>query len=256
MTAREGASISDLLHIATVHFKSPRWIPIQIRELSRNVGVPYKIWTSLEGIDPSFGRHFDRVVEQEGRHESKLNGLAREIAAEAGPDDLVMFLDGDAFPFVDPFPLIERGLAEAPLLAVRRAENCDEPQPHPCFCVTRVSTWRDLDGDWSEEGTVLLEQLRGSGTPWSEVLRTNGGNRHPVFFGVYGDAIYHHGAGFRVPVSRADIEAAGDGRTAEPSQRQRELEAAVRRNAELSEELFAQIERDEPDWLSGLRGGS
>ena len=60
-----------------------------------------------------------------------------------------MFLDGDAFPIADPMPMIEEGLAQAPLVAVRRAENLDEPQPHPCFCVTTVGTWRSLPGDWS-----------------------------------------------------------------------------------------------------------
>ena len=60
-----------------------------------------------------------------------------------------MFLDGDAFPIADPIGLIEDGLAKAPLVAVRRAENVGDPQPHPCFCVTTVGTWRRLPGDWS-----------------------------------------------------------------------------------------------------------
>ena len=60
-----------------------------------------------------------------------------------------MFLDGDAFPIADPMALIEESLAKAPLVAVRRAENVGDPQPHPCFCVTRVGTWRTLPGDWS-----------------------------------------------------------------------------------------------------------
>jgi len=108
-----------MLHIATVHFGSPRWIPIQARELRRHLPVPFRTWTSLEGIDPSYGRHFDRVIEQSGPHADKLNHLAIEIGAEAGDDDLLMFLDGDAFPISDPMPLIESGLRNAPLLAVR-----------------------------------------------------------------------------------------------------------------------------------------
>ena len=55
-----------------------------------------------------------------------------------------MFLDGDAFTIADPMPLIAESLARAPLLAVRRDENVEEPQPHPCFCVTTVGTWRSL----------------------------------------------------------------------------------------------------------------
>jgi len=106
-----------VLHIATVHFGSPRWIPIQVRELRRHLHIPYTTWTSLEGIDPSYGRHFDRVIEQSGPHADKLNHLAIEIGAEASDDDLLIFLDGDAFPIADPMPLIESGLRNAPLLA-------------------------------------------------------------------------------------------------------------------------------------------
>ena len=39
-----------------------------------------------------------------------------------------MFLDGDAFPVVDPMPAINEALQRAPLVAARRAENGgDEP---------------------------------------------------------------------------------------------------------------------------------
>jgi hypothetical protein len=122
-----------------------------------------------------------------------------------------MFLDGDAFPIADPMPLIERGLAGAPLTAVRRSENADEPQPHPCFCVTTVGMWRSLPGDWtaghtwtgpygkpnSDVGGNLLRRLEATGTPWTPILRTNRVDLDPLYFAVYGGAVYHHGAGFR-----------------------------------------------------------
>ena len=138
-----------MLYIVTVHYRSPRWIEIQHDYLRRHIQVPFQVWTSLEGIDPSYGRYFDRVLEQRGLHAAKLNHLAMEVTHVAGEDDLLMFLDGDAFTIADPMPLIEEDLAKAPLLAVRRAENVEEPQPHPCFCVTTVGTWRSLPGDWT-----------------------------------------------------------------------------------------------------------
>jgi hypothetical protein len=158
-----------------------------------------------------YGAHFDRVIEQRGLHAAKLNHLAMEIGAEAEPDDLLMFLDGDAFPIADPMPLIHDGLSKAPLIAIRRAENAGEPQPHPSFCVTTVGTWRSLPGDWSagptwtgargtptsDVGGNLMRRLELSKTPWVQVLRSNGTNLDPLYFGIYGDAIYHHGAGFR-----------------------------------------------------------
>src|ERR1700733_4870360 len=200
-----------MLYVATVHFKSPRWIDIQARYLQRHITIPYQTWSSIEGIDPSYATFFDRVFEQRGPHPCKLNHLALEICHVAADDDLIMFLDGDAFPIADPMPVIEAALQSAPLLAVRRAENLDEPQPHPSFCVTTVGTWRSLPGDWSlgpvwpaarhelvsDVGATLLRALELSGTPWVPLLRTNGAKLHPLLFAVYGEVVYHHGAGFR-----------------------------------------------------------
>ena len=200
-----------MLNIATVHHGSPRWIEIQTSHLREHISVPYRTWSSLEGIDSSYATHFDRIVEQRGEHAGKLNHLAIEIAREAFYEDLLMFLDGDAFPIADPMGLVNDALSRAPLLAVRRAENLGEPQPHPCFCVTTVGAWRSLPGDWSagptwpgpggsprtDVGANLLRALELSNTPWIEVLRSNRRNLDPVYFAVYGDVIYHHGAGFR-----------------------------------------------------------
>jgi hypothetical protein len=200
-----------VLHIATVHYGSPEWVEIQTRHLKEHIAVPFQTWTSLEKIDPAYGRHFDHVIEQRGLHAAKLNHLAMEICHAAEPADLIMFLDGDAFPVADPMPLIRDGLAEAPVLAVRRAENADEPQPHPCFCVTTVETWRTLPGDWSagptwrgargqptsDVGGHLWRELELSRLPWAQVLRSNRRDVDPLYFAVYGGVIYHHGAGFR-----------------------------------------------------------
>ena len=200
------------IYVATVHYRSPAWIEIQTRHLREYVSKPLEIWTSLEGIDPSYATYFDRVLEQRGSHAGKLNHMAMEISQVAKDEDLLMFLDGDAFPIADPMPLIEGALADTDLVAVRRAENVEEPQPHPGFCVTSLRTWRRLPGDWTagptwpgargvpttDVGGNLLRRLELSETRWTAVLRSNRKNLDPLYFGVYGDVIYHHGAGFRV----------------------------------------------------------
>ncbi len=87
-----------MLYIATVHYRSPRWIEIQTPLPAPSTSrVPFQVWSSLEGIDPSYGAHFDRVLEQRGTHAAKLNHLAMEISHVADDEDLLMFLDGDAF---------------------------------------------------------------------------------------------------------------------------------------------------------------
>jgi len=268
-----------MLYIATVHYKSPRWIEIQSRYLRENIAVAYQTWTSLEGIDPSYARYFDRVVQQRGPHASKLNHLAIEISQEASDEDLLMFLDGDAFPIVDPMPLITSGLSEVPLIAVRRAENADEPQPHPCFCVTTVGTWRAINGDWSrgypwpgrtgrltsEPGGNLLRILELSNTPWVQVLRTNRHQLDPLHYGIYGETIYHHGAGFRTgelspahgpgpgPAPLSNVPGVGAVTRLFNRFRLRRWERGVEaRHVRQSEQVYEKMQTGGSDWLTEL----
>jgi hypothetical protein len=270
-----------MLHIATVHYGSPQWVEIQTRYLREHVSVPYRTWTSLELIDPSYAVHFDRVIEHRGRHSDKLNHLAIEIAHQADEDDLIMFLDGDAFPIADPMPLISDGLSRAPLLAVRRAENVSDRQPHPCFCVTTVGTWRALPGDWSagyswidvngrtvsDVGGNLLRMLELTKTPWVEVLRSNRRNLDPLFFGIYGDVIYHHGAGFRSgdfsrvhgdmrpkPLPLSDIALLRGPMRRVNFQRQRRWQRDLRaQQLADAQRILARIESGDRDWVNELR---
>lgn len=270
-----------MLHIATVHYGSPRWIEIQTRSLREHIPIPYTTWTSLEGIDPVHGVHFDRVLEQRGLHAAKLNHLALEIAHEAAADDLLMFLDGDAFPIADPMPLIAAGLERAPLMAVRRAENAGEPQPHPCFCVSTVGCWRELPGDWtagytwtgprgtptSDVGANLLRTLQLTGTPWTQVLRSNGADLDPLYYAIYGEVVYHHGAGFRggelspahralapAPLRSPRVPLPGSAVRLANRLRWRRWERAVeRRHRETSERIYAEISAGGSGWPAELR---
>jgi hypothetical protein len=269
-----------MLYIATVHYRSPRWIEIQTRYLRRHISIPHETWSSIEQIDPSYASHFDRIIDQRGSHAGKLNHMAMEILQVAADTDLLMFLDGDAFPIADPMPLITDGLAKAPLLAVRRAENVDEPQPHPCFCVTTAATWRKLWGDWTagptwpgarglattDVGANLLRRLELTGTPWAQVLRSNGSQLDRLYYAIYGDVIYHHGAGFRDgELSPADRDHAPQplrlagapllGPAVRVANRwrwrswERQLKARHRRQ---SQRIYDMIREDRPGWPAEL----
>jgi hypothetical protein len=206
-----------MLYVVTVHHASPRWIEIQTSHIRRHIGVPHEIWTSLERIDPSYGSYFDTVLELQAPHAPKLNAIVTEICEVAEDGDLLMFLDGDSFPIADPMPLVQEALTQAPLVAVRRAENGNEPQPHPCFTVTSVGTWKKLRGDWtsgytwpgvhgrpnSDVGGNLLRKLELAGMPWVQVLRSNRHNPDPLYLAIYGDIVYHHGAGLTGGLSPA-----------------------------------------------------
>ena len=214
-----------VIHVATVHHKSDKWIDVQLDYLRRNIHEPYRVVANLEDVSGNHATKFDRVVPAIGRHSGKLNLLAAEIVAEADPDDLIFFLDGDAFPVVDPVPTVRAALEDTVLVAVRRDENGEDRQPHPSFCAIRVRDWDDIRGDWSmghswptawgaqvsDSGGNLLRILERRGLPWTPLLRTNRSNPHSLWFAIYGGIIYHHGAGFRKPLARG-IGASGPNR--------------------------------------------
>jgi hypothetical protein len=208
-----------MIHIATVHHRSSKWIDVQLAYLRRHLTEPYRVVANLEAVEGDHASKFDQVVPAVGRHAGKLNLLAAEIVAEARGDDIIIFLDGDAFPIVDPMPIVRKALDDTALVAVLRRENGEDQQPHPSFCAVRVDTWDSLRGDWSmghpwknefgdwvsDSGGNLLAALERNEVDWTPLLRTNRYNPHPLWFAVYGGIVYHHGAGFRKPVARSFV---------------------------------------------------
>jgi hypothetical protein len=210
-----------VIYVATVHHRTPKWIDVQLAYLRRHISEPFRTFAVLDGIDADQRSKFDRVIPAYGGHEGRLNLLAEEISAEAKPDDIIVFIDGDAFPIADPLPAIHRALNSTSLLAVRRDEANGDKQPHPCFCAITVHEWARLHGDWStgyqwqtksgaamsDVGGNLLGCLERTGSTWTPLLRSNTRNDHPLWFAVYGDLVYHHGSGFEWKLSRVDYEA-------------------------------------------------
>ena len=163
-------------------------------------------------------KRFHYGEDLEGTHEEKLNAMAKLAMASSDPTDILLFIDGDAFPVQKLDAWIAKALSSYPLAAVRRDENLGDRQPHPCFAVTTVGFWREIDGDWRRGGTWinslgkkvtdpggnLLHQLEERQQDWLPLARTNTDNPHPLWFAVYGHIVYHHGAGFRRRISRND----------------------------------------------------
>jgi hypothetical protein len=267
-----------VIHIATVHWRDGRWLEPQRRYLERNLEGPYRI-------------HADADPDGEGpdAHAAKLNALAAAIARDAEPADVLVFLDGDAFPIAPLDGFLEETLSRFPLAAIRRDENLGDKQPHPSFCATTVGFWRELGGDWSrapwtndvgweisDPGGRLLETLTEKGVEWHPLQRTNRANLHPVLFGVYDDVVYHHGAGFRDVFDRVDRVRVGaipdlpaglaSDAPAGPAGLIWKLRAKrwylaekrpvvqreqrlMRENRELSDRVFRRLQEDERFWL-------
>ena len=200
-----------MIHVVTVHWMTPRWVEPQLAYLERNIGAPYRVVAALNGIDdPQLRARFDVGVDLDGTHPAKLNELARLVADGADPADVLIFIDGDAFPVRPLVPWTEDVLRRFPVAAVRRDENLGDPQPHPSFCATTVGFWEEIGGDWRggdwvnsagmtvrDTGGRLLHTLRAREVEWLPLVRTNTNDLHPLWFGVYAHRVYHHGAGFQ-----------------------------------------------------------
>lgn len=263
-----------MLHIVTVHHRNDAWIDRQLRQFQRHLTCPYKVWASLEGIPDIHVPKFDVVVPASGDHPGKLNLIAAEIAFREDPSDFLMFLDGDAFLIDNPVPACETLLDQYDLIAIQRPENAGDIQPHPSFAVLRVRTWSELNGDWSmgyqwenesgekvsDVGGNLLRAIERTGNSWLPLLRSNQREFHPLWFGMYCDMVYHHGAGFRIPFSRNDLISSkmpARWRTGNRIQRwffSLGFRMLVRRGAKLSASVFALLEEDQDRTIDYLRG--
>jgi hypothetical protein len=202
-----------MIHIATVHWRYDRWIDLQLRYLERHIDQPFKVyaWIDEEMRDQAhkFFYSTDVPIKQ---HELKLTLLGDIVAQAAEPEEMIMFIDGDAFPVAPIVPFLREKLQRYPIVAVRRDENNGDPQPHPSFCVMKAGLWRELPGDWRRGATWVNPQgkevtdvggnlhrlVQERGIDWYPMLRTNKVNPHPLQFGVYEDLVYHHGGGFRL----------------------------------------------------------
>jgi hypothetical protein len=210
----------SMINIITVHWQTAKWVDPQLRFIERNIDAPVRVFASVNGVeDPRVAGRFHFAADLPGSHPEKLNELARTVAACSSPADILIFLDGDAFPVRPLVPWLGQVLRSYPLLAIRRDENLADPQPHPSFCATTVGFWQEIGGDWrpgdtwinaagrevADTGGRLLALLRDMGVEWLPLLRTNTYNPHAVWFGVYAHRIYHHGVGFQAArVERVD----------------------------------------------------
>jgi hypothetical protein len=204
-----------MFHVVTVHWNSDAWIDPQRYLLRKHLPADTRVYAALHGVPTRRYSEFFYAADLEGSHPDKLDALAQIVLDKARDQDVLMFLDGDAFPIA---PISRDLLASAPLAAVRRDENLGERYPHPCFCATTVGFWRRVEGTWqpgpivlnalgqpiTDVGCTLLRALEARGDTWTPLLRSNATNLHPLWFGVYADLAYHHGAGFRERLDHID----------------------------------------------------
>jgi hypothetical protein len=159
---------------------------------------------------PYLGRLFER------RHPSALDYLAKSVPADF---DYIVTLDNDSFPVRDDWLDVlvsecERGAALAGVYRDEMAPDVDPFLHVSGLCVTRddlralnVSFGRDIKyiGDEYKQshdhnqdvGQKITYEFIRLGRSIAPLHRSNELNYHFVMGGIYGDVIYHHGAGGR-----------------------------------------------------------
>jgi len=201
-----------MIYVLTVHWQTPFWIPIQYKYLTRFVKRPFKLFAFLTGIERDYSKYFHySCFEDIANHATKLNILADMVLLFAEDEDVLVFLDGDAFPVNDIDDSFILKMKEHELAAVQRVENNGDIQPHPSFCVTTVGFWKKIRGTWhkgfcwkdkqgdlvTDIGGNLLKTLQDKKVNWYKMIRSNRKDLHPLAFGIYDHLVYHHGFGFR-----------------------------------------------------------
>ena len=167
---------------------------------------------------PYAGRLFER------RHPSALDHLARKVPASF---DYIVTLDNDSFPVRDDWLEVLVGGCEqgAAVSGVYRDELAAVLHPFihvSGLCVRRtdlrelgVSFGRDIDplGEKEETdefnrdvGQKITYEFLARGRTIAPLHRSNKMNVHFILGGIYGDVVYHHGAGGR----RAFFRSIGD----------------------------------------------
>jgi hypothetical protein len=207
-----------MIHIATIHWKTDKWIKPQFEFLSENLKTDFKIYTFLPKnstvpCENTYSFVSDVKIE---KHEHKLNILGDIICSNAEENDIIIFIDSDAFPIRSIDNYLKKKLSEYFLIAIRREENLGEKHPHPSFLATKVGFWKKSNLNWNrgfyyldsrnkritDVGSLILEYLTKNKIQWYPLLRSNNSSLHPLLYGVYDNVIYHHGAGSREVITR------------------------------------------------------
>tara|TARA_Y100000034_G_scaffold115529_2_gene152806 strand:+ start:3300 stop:4121 length:822 start_codon:yes stop_codon:yes gene_type:complete len=224
-----------MIYIVTIHHDTDKFIDLQEKYYKRYTTEEYKIYAGLSNAnnekyynDKTNGKykdfHFVDLNEVHNQHWYRMNYLVQEIIkneSNFAEDDLLIFTDGDAFPVYEWEPTIRQQLEEptVEVVAIQRSENPEpalndqfKPYPHPCFFATKMNFWTKNRLTWSlhppqieTAGPILKLWLAKHGFTYKPLLRSNIYNIHPLYFGIYGDIIYHHGAGNREVYDSIDI---------------------------------------------------
>lgn len=193
------------------------WIGLCLRQLERYTdesSYDVLVWDNsflpehleILGASPRVTVFSEEKERKDVRHGRALDRLLRKVPEET---EYVVTLDTDAFPIRDGWlenltGRLDRG---AWLAGVWRDEMAPRipPYVHPSCLATRRETLVNLDVEFARKrgvhrvdvGQNITNAVVAAGGRLSRLRRSNARNMHFLMAGVYGDLVYHHGAGNR-----------------------------------------------------------
>jgi hypothetical protein len=211
------------VRILTVHYREQGWLDRQSSSFNKSsAGVTFyrSLSAGLEippgAPDDSEARDFEATSL---KHGPQLDFLASKAIEDGNPADVILVLDSDSILLRGWLDFVMEALQSSRAIVVHRLENRGDNFPHPCFFAMKLRDYSALNLLWAEYtpwtnesgdlthavGTGVGRKL-GESSSGRDLILTKS-NRHvlkanPALFSIYGDIVYHHGAGSRRPITR------------------------------------------------------
>ena len=205
-----------MIRILTIHHETDRFLSLQKKYVEKYTN-DYVAYCGYSKISPPDLGYVNIDLNQTTiQHADRLNYMFDLVKGDANDEDVLIFMDSDTFPITDKWvDVIVKNLKDNPITAIQRKENSaagmgckPELHPHICFLSTTIGFWvkNNLSiGRVPNTAYNIGEWLKAKGLDFTKILRSNAIDLHPLYFGVYGDILYHHGSGNRVPYDGVDI---------------------------------------------------
>jgi len=168
-------------------------------------------------------------VSAENDHPSKQHSMALTQLMNYAINDgveAIYTLDVDSFPISNSWmkQMYNSALQNNGVCAVHRLENGDKFLPHPSGCAVLAEFVKnnpfefypenieitgkmfiDETGQRPDSGIGLGYVLWNGKKTWAQLERSNGRNLHYIMAGIYGNVIFHLGAGSRSPLFAKEV---------------------------------------------------
>jgi len=213
-----------MIHITSTHYQDPYWIKIQLDSIKKHIKVPYKTYmahAAMPEMYESFESEVDFLYQHTMKKGSKFHNMdgtrycVPHIKKNMGPGDIVIKIDSDAFFINDIDEKYVKFVNDNKFIAMKEPLHEADTTlhtPHPAYY---AFTSKFLNDGLTDALTKLqprnsnwwggvISWLSHHKIEWKPMTRSNEVNLHPIYFGLYGDLIYHHWAGSRHMITRFD----------------------------------------------------